>query len=167
MPAPRPPAAAVPAAAVPAAAVLAAAVLAAAGLVLGACDSASKASSHGAAQTTTTTTGSSRVTAPSALDPSARAATAGAAPGPPCTVATAALVSEKLGFVLSGPNLDRGPAATICTYDNPTHQAQSATVQITAQATPASFASGRNGFASHGEAVTDVPGLGDQAYSAT
>jgi len=163
MPSPRRPAATATATA----AALAVAVLAAAGLVLGACDSESKASGHGAAETTTTT--SSRVTAPSALDPSATAAPAGSAPGPPCTVATAALVGNTLGFgpALTGPNVDRGPTATICTYDNPSRQAESATVQITAQATPASFASGRNGFATHGEAVTDVAGLGDQAYSAT
>ena len=136
-------------------------LLAAAGLLLGACDSSSKASSNGAAETTTS---SPRVTAPSALDPSA---TGAAAPGPPCTIATAALVSAKLGFALTGPNVDRGPAATICTYDNPSSPAQSATVQITAQATPASFAAGRNGFAGHGEVVSDVSGLGDQAYSAT
>jgi hypothetical protein len=133
------------------------AVLATAGLVLGACDSGSKASSHGAAETTTAP--APRVTVPSALEPSAA--------GPPCTVATAALVTDKLGFTLTGPNVDRGPTATICTYDNPSSRAQSATVQITAQATPASFATGRNGFASHGEVVKDVPGLGDQAYSAT
>lgn len=146
---------------------LAAAALAvvAVGLGLGACDSGSKASSKGAAETTTAP--SPRVTVPSALDPSATATTAGVAAGPPCTIATAALVGGKLGFPLTGPNVDRGPAATICTYDNPANQAQSATVQITAGATPASFAKGRTGFAGHGEVVADVTGLGDQAYSAT
>jgi hypothetical protein len=144
-------------------------LLAAAGLLLGACASSSTASSNGAAETTTS---APRVTAPSALDPSATGSAgapggAAAAPAPPCTIATAALVSGKLGFALTGPNVDRGPAATICTYDNPSSQAQSATVQITAQATPASFAAGRNGFAGHGEVVSDVSGLGDQAYSAT
>jgi hypothetical protein len=132
-------------------------LLVAPGLLLGACDSGSKAKVHGATETTTAS--SPTVTAPSAL--------AGAAAGPPCTVATAALVSQKLGFTLSGPNVDRGPAATICTYDNPSSTAQSATVQITAQATPATFAASRNGFAGHGEVVSDIPGLGDQAYSAT
>jgi hypothetical protein len=109
------------------------------------------------------------VTAPSALDPSTTGATApaGAAAGPPCTIATAALVSGKLGYTLTGPNVDRGPAATICTYDNPSSTAQSATVQITAGATPASFAAGRTGFSGHGEVVSDVSGLGDQAYSAS
>ena len=142
---------------------LAAAALALAGaVVLGACDSGSKASSHGAAETTTAT--SPRVTVPSALDPSS---TAPAAAGPPCTVATAALVSEKLGYTLVGPNVDRGPAATICTYDNPSNPAQAATVQVSTGATPDTFAKGRSGFASHGEIVTDVPGLGEQAYSAT
>ena len=125
------------------------------GLLLGACDSGSgsKATSGGATETTATS--SPRVTAPSALD------------GPPCTVATAALVSEKLGFTLSGPNVDRGPAATVCTYDNPTVRSQSATVQLQDQATPASFAKGRDGFSSHGERVAAVGGLGDEAYSAS
>ena len=76
-------------------------------------------------------------------------------------------MSGKLGFALTGPNVDRGPAATICTYDNPSSQAQSATVQIMTGATPATFATGRRGFSGHGEVVADVPGLGDQAYSAT
>jgi hypothetical protein len=137
----------------------------AAGLILGGCNSGSKHSSNGAAETTTAPT--PRVTVPSALDPSATAATAGAAAGPPCTLATAALVSQKLGFVLTGPNVDRGPAATICTYDNPSNQAQSATVQVTTGATAASFATGRRGFAGHGEIVADAAGLGDEAYSAT
>ena len=88
-------------------------------------------------------------------------------PGPACTVVTAALVSGKLGFDLTGPNLDRGPAATICTYDNPSDRAQSATVEITNGATAASFATGRNAFASHRETVTGVAGLGDEAYSAS
>ncbi|HEV7535219.1 MAG TPA: hypothetical protein VGP90_06265 [Acidimicrobiia bacterium] len=133
------------------------------GLLLGGCDSGSKAASHGAAETTTAT--SPRVTAPAALDPSSTAA--GAPTGPPCTVATAALVGGKLGFPLAGPNVDRGPSATICTYDNPSNQAQSATVQLTSGATPDSFARSRTGFAGHGEVVTDVAGLGDQAFSAT
>jgi hypothetical protein len=77
------------------------------------------------------------------------------------------LVSEKLGFALTGPNVDRAPAATLCTYDNPSSQAQSATIQIATAATAATFAQGRSGFSSHGEVVTDVPGLGDEAYSAT
>jgi hypothetical protein len=131
------------------------------GLLLGGCDSGSVAS-HGAAETTTAP--SPRVTVPSALDPSA---TAAAPTGPSCTVATAALVGGKLGFLLTGPNVDRGPAATICTYDNPSNQAQSATVQLTTGATPDSFAKTRTGFAGHGEVVADVAGLGDQAYSAT
>jgi len=125
------------------------------GLLVGACSSGSKTSSHGAAETTTSS--------PPVSGPAAPAAVA----GPACTVATAALVTAKLGFALTGPNVDRGPAATICTYDNPSNQAQSATVQITTGASPASFATGRNGFAGHGEAVTDVSGLGEQAYSAT
>jgi hypothetical protein len=141
-----------------------------AGLVLGACSSGSKASSNGAAETTTAP--SPRVTVPSALGPStlgpSTSATMSAGPaGPQCTVATAALVGGKLGYALTGPNVDKGPAATICTYDNPSSQLQSATVQITAGATPASFTTGRNGFTGHGEVVADVPGVGDQAYSAT
>ena len=95
------------------------------------------------------------------------AAVAGPAPGPPCTVATAALVSAKLGFVLTGPNVDREPGATICTYDNPSNQAQSATVQLQYQVTAAAFATERNGFSSHGETTTDVPGLGEEAYAAS
>jgi hypothetical protein len=128
--------------------------MAAGGLLIGACSSGSRPSTHGTTRTTETTTAGPTVTAPSAL-------------GPGCAVATAALVSEKLGFPLTGPNVDRGPAATICTYDNPSNQAQSATVQLTTPATPASFAAGRKGFAGHGEVVTDVPGLGEEAYSAT
>ena len=125
------------------------------GLLLGACHSATGAS-HGTAESATTATAadSPGVTAPSV-------------PGPACTVASAALVSSKLGVTLTGPNLDQGPAATICTYDNPSNQPQSATVQVTKGATTASFASGRRGFASHGETVTDVVGLGNEAYSAT
>jgi hypothetical protein len=135
-------------------------------VLAGGCGSGSKSSSHGAAGTTS----SPRVTVPSALDPSASASTSSTAPvvaGPQCTVATAALVGARLGFTLTGPNIDRGPAATICTYDNPSNQSQSATVQITTGATPAGFANGRRGFAGHGETVSDVAGLGDEAYSAT
>ena len=126
------------------------------GLLLGACHSGSTAASHGTAESATTATAadSPGVTAPSV-------------PGPACTVASAALVSSKLGVTLTGPNLDQGPAATICTYDDPSNQPQSATVQVTTGATTASFASGRSGFASHGETVTDVVGLGNEAYSAT
>jgi hypothetical protein len=127
-------------------------------LTVGGCHSGSGSASS-AGEERTQTSAEPRVTAPSAL--------ADAAAGPPCTVATAALVGSKLGFSLTGPNLDRGPAATICTYDNPSNRAQSATVQITSGATPAGFAQTRNGFAGHGETVTDLPGLGDQAYSAT
>ena len=136
------------------AAVVAAALVG--GLLVGACGSGSKSASHGATETTTATTAPSpTVTVPSALA------------GPQCTIATAALVSDKLGFTLTGPNVDRGPAATICTYDNPSNQAQSATVQLTTGATAASFATGRTGFASHRETVAAVPGLGDEAYLAT
>jgi hypothetical protein len=135
------------------------------GLVVGACGSASgsKATSGGATETTAAS--SPRVTAPSALGPSAT--TAHPAPGPPCSLASAALVSEKLGFTLTGPNVDRGPAATVCTYDNPTVRSQSATVQLQYLATPASFAKGREGFSGHGEPVAAVAGLGDEAYSAS
>jgi hypothetical protein len=142
-----------------AACAVACALVVGAGLLAGGCHSGSGSSS--ASQGRTETSAEPRVTAPSAL--------AGAADstGPPCTVATAALVGSKLGFTLTGPNVDRGPAATICTYDNPSDRAQSATVQITSGATAAGFAQTRNGFAGHGEAVTDVAGLGDEAYSAT
>jgi hypothetical protein len=144
--------------AVPAGAPLAGALLAGT-LLLGACGSGAKSASHGATEdrtaTSATTAAAPRVTLPSALTT------------PECTVVDAALVSQKLGFALTGPNVDRGPTATICTYDNPSNQAQTATVQITSGATAASFASGRNGFASHREIVTDVPGLGDEAYQAT
>jgi hypothetical protein len=139
--------------------------LAVAGLALGACSSGSKASSNGAADTTTAP--SSRVTVPSALGPSTSATMSAGPAGPQCTVASAALVGGKLGYALTGPNVDKGPAATICTYDNPSSQLQSATVQITTGATPASFTTGRNGFTGHGEVVADVAGVGDQAYSAT
>gem|GEM_PF-4744540 len=115
--------------------------------------------------------GQGAVTAPTAPPTSTATATGPTAAGPPlgpsCTIATAALVSGKLGFPLTGPNVDRGPAVTTCTYDNPSNQTQSATVQIRQQATPASFAAGRNGFASHGEQVVAVAGVGDEAYSAT
>jgi hypothetical protein len=90
-----------------------------------------------------------------------------AAAGPACTVATAALVNEKLGFGVAGPNIDRGGAATVCTYDNLSDRSQAVTVQVQTQATPDSFAKGREGFATHGEPVTAVPGLGDEAYSAS
>ncbi|HEV7865556.1 MAG TPA: hypothetical protein VGR20_22855 [Acidimicrobiia bacterium] len=138
------------------------AVLAAGALLLGACDSGSKSSSNGAAETTSSSSPS--VTAPSALSSST---TAGVALGPPCTTVTAALVSEKLGYALVGPNVDRGPAAMICTYDNPAKQSESATVQFSYQATSESYAKSRTGFSSHGEQVTDVAGLGDEAFSAT
>jgi len=139
-----------------------AAVAAVVGGVAGGCRSGSApSSSHGRTEITTPP-----VTVPSAL-PGATATTPAAAAGPSCTVATAALVGAKLGFGLSGPNVDRGPAATICTYDNPANRARSATVQITAGATAASFAQTRSGFATHGETVSDVAGLGDEAYSAT
>jgi hypothetical protein len=137
------------------------AVLAAGALLLGACDSGSKSSSNGAAETSSS---SSKVTVPSALSSST---TAGVALGPPCTTVTAALVSEKLGYALVGPNVDRGPAAMICTYDNPAKQSESATVQFSYQATSESYAKSRTGFSSHGEQVTDVAGLGDEAFSAT
>lgn len=125
------------------------------GLLLGGCGSGSGSRATSGGATETTAAASPTVTAPSALG------------GPPCTVATAALVSEKLGFKLSAPNVDRGPAATVCTYDNPTVQSQSATVQLQYQVTPASFAQGREGFSSHGEQVAAVAGLGDEAYSAS
>jgi hypothetical protein len=126
------------------------------GLFLGACDSGSGKSNQDAAEATTTST--PRVTVPAALDP---------ALGPPCTVATGALVSEKLGLSLTGPNLDQGPTATVCTYDNPSVRSESATIQLQYKATAASFAHTRTGFSGHGEQVADVPGLGDEAYRAT
>jgi hypothetical protein len=135
----------------------------AAGLLLAAGCNRSHTSSPGAVATTTTAS-TSKVTMPAAPDPSA---TAGPQLGPPCTIATAALVSGKLGFALTGPNVDRAPTATVCTYDNPSRQAESATVQIRHQVTPESFATARSGFASHGEPVAAVPGLGDEAYSAS
>jgi hypothetical protein len=113
----------------------------------------------------------SKAAGPAAASPTVTASPALASPPPPvgpqCAVATAALVSEKLGFALTGPNVDRGPAATICTYDNAANRAQSATVQLTTGATAETFTRGRSGFAGHGETVSDVTGLGDQAYSAT
>ena len=75
-------------------------------------------------------------------------------------------MSGKLGFDLTGPNVDRGPMATICTYDSQSNRAQAATVQLQYQVTPASFAADRTGFSSHGEKVSDVPGLADEAYAA-
>ena len=147
--------------------IAACAVAVVAGLMLGGCHSGSRSASS-AAGGRTETSAEPRVTAPSGLAGGADGTgPSGGAAGPPCTVATAALVSSKLGFSLTGPNLDRGPAATICTYDNPSDRAQSATVQITSGATPAGFAQTRKGFAGHGESVTDIPGLGDEAYSAT
>jgi hypothetical protein len=115
-----------------------------AGLLLGACDSG----------------GGPKTSKASAAEPADT-------PDTPCTVATSALVSEKLGFTLAGPNVDRGPTATVCTYDNPSVQSEAATIQVQTKATAESFARGREGFASHGEPVTTVPGLGDEAYSAS
>lgn len=135
-----------------------------AGLLLVGCDSGGdgKSESSGAAETASPSSSSS--SSPAGAGP---AAPEGAPAGPACTVATAALVGGKLGFTLAAPNVDRGPTATVCTFDSPSDRSQSATIQVQTRATAESFAKGREGFATHGEPVAAVAGLGDEAYTAT
>jgi len=129
--------------------------LAVAGLLLTGCDSGGGAKAE-----------SSTATAPATTQTTAAAEPAPSG-GPECTLATPALVGEQLGFTLTAPNVDRGPTATVCTYDSPSDRSQTATIQVQTRATAESFARGREGFATHGEPVTAVAGLGDEAYTAS
>ena len=86
--------------------------------------------------------------------------------GPSCSVAPAGLVGEKLGLTVTQSAIARNENGTVCEYDKPDHS-PAATIQLNASATAQSFAQGKAGFSTHGEQVSDVTGLGDEAYSAT
>ena len=124
-----------------------------AALLLGACRGSG--STEGAAVSTTST---ARPAGP-ALPPKGLT-------GPNCSVAPAGLVGEKLGLSVTQAAIAHNENGTVCEYDKPDHS-PAATIQLNPDATAESFAAGKVGFSSHCEQVTDVTGLGDEAYAAT
>ena len=81
-----------------------------------------------------------------------------------CSSVTAAMVNAALGTSVGDPTTTLNGPVTVCTYKSSTGQV---IVRFQSGTTPASFESAKSQFTAHGEPVTTVTGLGDEAYSST
>ena len=81
-----------------------------------------------------------------------------------CSSVTAAMVNTALGTNVGDPTSTVNGPVTVCTYKSSTGQV---IVRFASGTTAASFAAAKSQFTAHGEPVTTVTGLGDEAYSSS
>ena len=90
-------------------------------------------------------------------------ATAGAATGPSCALASAKRVKSAVGISVGSPTVTRNGPVTVCLFaSTPT-----LLVRFETNASASLFAVGRKSFTSHGEPTKTVHGLGTAAYSSS
>jgi hypothetical protein len=96
--------------------------------------------------------------------PTPDTSTAPSAPNPGCSIVPASLVKERLGVAVTEPTVSGAGNVAVCAYGTADQHRPVAAVQITSGSSAAAFAGNRQGFTSHGEPVTDIPGLADEAF---
>ncbi len=111
--------------------------------------SSSATTGGGANQSSTTSAGQKKNATPSA-----------------CTLITPAQIKTIIDADVSTPTVVNHGATTTCTYPA-SNSAQSVIIEFEGNATAASFAADKKKFESTYGAVSDIPQLGQQAYSAT
>ena len=84
--------------------------------------------------------------------------------GSPSCAPPAALVSEHLGLAVQGPAASGSGPFAICKYDGA--DSNPIVVRIQSPAAAGDFAKDKAGSARGGAVVVDVPGVGDEAFSA-
>lgn len=89
---------------------------------------------------------------------------ANAVGSPSCALVPAALVSEHLGMAVQEPAASRSGTFAICKFDSADRN--QIVVRIQSPATAGDFAKDKAGFARGDAPVADVPGVGDEAFSA-
>jgi hypothetical protein len=73
-------------------------------------------------------------------------------------------VDQALGLNVQSPSSQVNGTVTVCTYSG---SPGPVTIRFQTGEDTATFAAGKQGFQQQGEPTTDVPGLGDAAYSST
>lgn len=106
---------------------------------------------------------SSAATRPASTEPS-MGPPAYAPRSPSCGLVPVALVGEHLGMAVQEPVASGGGPFAVCTYDSA--DGIQIVVRIQSPATAGDFAKDKAGFGRGGAPVTDVPGVGDEAFSA-
>lgn len=94
-------------------------------------------------------------------DPAASAAVG----SPGCALVPAALVSEHVGMAVKEPAASGSGTAVICNYVST--DGNQIVVRLRSPTTAGDFAKDKQGFVRSGAPVTDVPGVGDEAFSAS
>ena len=90
-------------------------------------------------------------------------ATAGAATGPSCSLASPKRVKSAVGITVGSPSVTRKGPVTVCLFTS----TPTLLVRFETNASAALFAAGRKGFTQHGEPTKTVHGLGTAAYSSS
>jgi hypothetical protein len=85
--------------------------------------------------------------------------------GPDCSLAPGAFVSEHLGVEVKDPGVSGTGPFAICSYN--TADGTNVGVRFQSPASAADLDKEREGFVRAGAEVTDVPGLGNAAFSST
>lgn len=106
--------------------------------------------------TTTTTAAGSGSTATTAAAATAKSFS--------CADAPASAVNAALGTSVGAPTVQTNGSVTVCTY-NSTSPIQSVIIRVDTASSAATVAAEKSQSAAQGEAVTTVPGVGDDAYS--
>ncbi len=83
---------------------------------------------------------------------------------PSCGQAPVSEVDQALGLNVQSPSSQVNGTVTVCTYSG---SPGPVTIRFQTGEDTATFAAGKQGFQQQGEPTTDVPGLGDAAYSST
>ena len=81
-----------------------------------------------------------------------------------CADAPASAVNAALGTSVGTPTVETNGSVTVCTY-NSTSPIQSVIIRVDTASSAATVAAEKTQSAAQGEAVTSVPGVGDDAYS--
>ena len=119
------------------------------GLFLAGCDDSGTTESAGTATSTAPTPGS----------------TGAAGAGPDCSLASEELVSEHLGVEVTDPTVSGTGPFAICSYR--ISDGTNVGLRFQHPASAADLDKEKEGFVKAGAEVTDVPGLGDAAFSST
>ena len=126
------------------------------GLLLARCDDSGT--------TETAGTATSAASTPASTGPTP-GGTAPAGAGPDCSLAPAEFVSEHIGVEVTNSGVSGTGPFAICSYSTPDRTNVGLRFQYPASA--ADLDKEREGFVKAGAEVTDVPGLGDAAFSST
>ncbi|MGD0321373.1 MAG: hypothetical protein ABSC00_07210 [Acidimicrobiales bacterium] len=133
--------------------------LAAIALAVAGCSSSTKPTGKASSRTTSAAT-----TSTSGTRQSSGSTTTAAPSTPSCDQAPVSEVGQALGLHLQSPSSQVTGTVTVCTYSG---SPGPVTIRFQSGESSSTFEAAEQSFQQHGEPTTDVPGLGDAAYSST